>query len=135
MHKKKTTVKKGEKSPIFNESMIFNVQAHALQVNFFIVVINWTINQENRPLCYFQNIQLRLTVAEVNSEQGSNSKAHSIGHVIVGAASTGRALAHWRQMLAALRRPIAMWHPLRKVVITYTNSNTTRSGGLRETRN
>lgn len=36
MHKKKTSVKKGEKSPIFNEAIIFNVPAHALQVLIFI---------------------------------------------------------------------------------------------------
>lgn len=37
LHKKKTSVKKGEKSPIFNEAIIFNVSAHALQVlvNFY----------------------------------------------------------------------------------------------------
>ncbi|KAG7206386.1 hypothetical protein KM043_003750 [Ampulex compressa] len=91
LHKKKTSVKKGEKSPIFNEAIIFNVPTHSLQ-----------------------NIQLRLTVAEVNGEQGTNSKPFSVGHIIVGSTSTGRALAHWRQMLAALRRPVAMWHPLRK---------------------
>ncbi|KAK2579746.1 hypothetical protein KPH14_011087 [Odynerus spinipes] len=91
MHKKKTSVKKGEKSPIFNEAIIFSVPAHALQT-----------------------IQLRLTIAEVNGEQGTNPKAYSVGHVIVGSTSTGRALAHWRQMLTALRRPVAMWHPLRK---------------------
>ncbi|XP_024885446.1 uncharacterized protein LOC112463326 isoform X1 [Temnothorax curvispinosus] len=91
MHKKKTSVKKGEKSPIFNEAIIFSVPAHALQT-----------------------IQLRLTVAELNGDQGTNSKAYSVGHIIVGSTSTGKALAHWRQMLTALRRPVAMWHPLRK---------------------
>jgi len=32
MHKKKTSVKKSEKSPIFNEAIIFSVPAHTLQV-------------------------------------------------------------------------------------------------------
>lgn len=32
MHKKRTSVKKGDKSPIFNEAIIFSVPAHALQV-------------------------------------------------------------------------------------------------------
>ncbi|RLU24754.1 hypothetical protein DMN91_002844 [Ooceraea biroi] len=91
MHKKKTSVKKGEKSPIFNEAIIFNVPAHTLQT-----------------------IQLRLTVSELNGDQGTSPKAYSVGHIIVGSTSTGKALAHWRQMLAALRRPVAMWHPLRK---------------------
>ncbi|KAL6422250.1 hypothetical protein ACFW04_010924 [Cataglyphis niger] len=92
IHKKKTSVKKGEKSPIFNEAIIFSMPAHALQT-----------------------IQLRLTVAELNGDQSSTSpKAYSVGHIIIGSTSTGKALAHWRQMLAALRRPVAMWHPLRK---------------------
>ncbi|XP_018362251.1 PREDICTED: uncharacterized protein LOC108760672 [Trachymyrmex cornetzi] len=91
MHKKRTSIKKGEKSPIFNEAIIFNVPAHTLQT-----------------------IQLRLTVAEMNGDQGTNPKTYSVGHIIIGSTSTGKALAHWRQMLIALRRPIAMWHPLRK---------------------
>ena len=32
IHKKKTSVKKGEESPIFNEAIIFNVPTHTLQV-------------------------------------------------------------------------------------------------------
>ncbi|XP_015116872.1 uncharacterized protein LOC107041029 [Diachasma alloeum] len=91
VHKKKTSCKRGEKSPTFNEAMIFNVPAHALQT-----------------------IQLRLTVAESTNDQLANSKAESIGHVIIGATATGKSLAHWRQMLASLRHPVVMWHPLRK---------------------
>lgn len=34
VHKKKTSTKKGERSPIFNEAMIFSVPAHTLQVCF-----------------------------------------------------------------------------------------------------
>lgn len=45
VHKKKTSCKRGEKSPTFNEAMIFNVPAHALQVkstiDFIIVYINY----------------------------------------------------------------------------------------------
>lgn len=33
IHKKKTSVKKGEESPIFNEAIIFNVPSHILQVS------------------------------------------------------------------------------------------------------
>ncbi|PSN36730.1 hypothetical protein C0J52_18421 [Blattella germanica] len=86
-HKKKTSIKKGERSPIFNEAMIFSVPAHTLQT-----------------------IQLRVTVAENTGEQ----HAYSIGHVIVGTQASGKALSHWNQMLSSLRKPIAMWHPLRK---------------------
>ncbi|CAB3370617.1 Hypothetical predicted protein [Cloeon dipterum] len=87
VHKKKTSTKKSEKSPIFNEAMIFSVPAHSLQT-----------------------IQLRLTVAENSGEP----RAFPIGHVIVGSQASGKALSHWNQMLTSLRKPIAMWHPLRK---------------------
>ncbi|GLV35761.1 Synaptotagmin 12 [Carabus blaptoides fortunei] len=90
VHKKKTSTKKGERSPIFNEAMIFGVPAHTLQ-----------------------SIQLRVTVAEsTNTETGT--RGLPIGHVIVSAQASGRALSHWNQMLSALRKPVAMWHPLRK---------------------
>jgi hypothetical protein len=35
IHKKRTSTKKGERSPIFNEAMIFSVPAHTLQVSAF----------------------------------------------------------------------------------------------------
>lgn len=89
INKKKTTSKKGEKCPIFNEAMMFSVPAHTLNT-----------------------IQMRLTVAEVPIEE--NLKAVPIGHVIVGGQASGRSLSHWNQMLATLRKPVAMWHSLRK---------------------
>jgi hypothetical protein len=58
----------------------------------------------------FQTIQLRVTVAENTGQP----RAYSIGHVIVGSQAAGKALSHWNQMLSSLRKPIAMWHPLRK---------------------
>ncbi|KDR22753.1 synaptotagmin-12-like [Zootermopsis nevadensis] len=87
VHKKRTSVKKRERSPIFNEAMIFSVPVHTLQT-----------------------IQLRVTVAESTGE----SRTCPIGHVIVGTQASGKALSHWNQMLSSLRKPIAMWHPLRK---------------------
>ncbi|XP_071516703.1 uncharacterized protein [Panulirus ornatus] len=86
--KKKTSVKKDTRSPVFNEAMIFSVPAPALH-----------------------NIQLRVTVAEHSSDGG---QARSVGHVIVGTQATGKALSHWNQMMSALRKPIGMWHPIRR---------------------
>lgn len=57
-----------------------------------------------------QTIHLRVTVSEASVEGGH---ALNVGHVIVGSQSTGKSLTHWTQMLASLRKPIAMWHPLR----------------------
>ncbi|BFZ25233.1 hypothetical protein BsWGS_28272 [Bradybaena similaris] len=85
--KKKTTVKRGEKNPIFNEAMIFSVPASALP-----------------------SVQLRITVAEYQSE----NKTPSLGHVIIGANTSGTESTHWNQMMTSLRKPVAMWHFLRK---------------------
>lgn len=85
--KKKTTIKRGERNPIFNEAMIFSVPSTALPT-----------------------VQLRITVAE----HIMDGKTPSLGHVIVGANTSGTELSHWNQMISAPRKPIAMWHYLRK---------------------
>ncbi|XP_076641259.1 uncharacterized protein LOC143352547 [Halictus rubicundus] len=91
IHKKRTSIKKGDNSPIFNEAIIFHVPIHILA-----------------------NIQLRLTVAQVNGDQSISSKPYSVGHIIIGPTSTGRALEHWSLMLTDIRHPVAKWHYLRK---------------------
>lgn len=108
INKKKTSTKKAERSPIFNESMMFSVPAHTLSV--FKESIR--IKNYNKDFLFFQTIQLRLTVAEVPTTE--NTKAYPVGHIIVGAQASGRSLNHWNQMLTALRKPVAMWHTLRK---------------------
>lgn len=55
-------------------------------------------------------MQLRITVAEHLPE----NKTPSLGHVIVGANTSGTELSHWNQMMSSLRKPVAMWHYLRK---------------------
>ncbi|XP_053398319.1 synaptotagmin-12-like [Mercenaria mercenaria] len=87
VNKKKTTVKRGERNPIFNEAMIFSVPASALPT-----------------------VQLRITVAELLPD----NRTPSLGHVIVGANTSGTELSHWNQMMTSLRKPVAMWHYLRK---------------------
>jgi hypothetical protein len=57
-----------------------------------------------------QTIQLRITVAELLPE----NKTASLGHVIVGANTSGTEASHWNQMMTQLRKPTAMWHYLRK---------------------
>ena len=59
---------------------------------------------------FFQNIQLRITVAEQHVEGDFSS----IGHVIVGSQLSGTEVTHWNQMMTSLRKPIAMWHRLKK---------------------
>uniref|UniRef100_A0A8B9G0U1 Synaptotagmin 12 n=1 Tax=Amazona collaria TaxID=241587 RepID=A0A8B9G0U1_9PSIT len=82
--KKKTAVKRDDTNPVFNEAMIFSVPAIELS--------------------------LRVTVAEC----GEDGRADNTGHVLIGPTASGMGTTHWNQMLATLRRPVSMWHPLRR---------------------
>ncbi|XP_067849570.1 synaptotagmin-12 [Heptranchias perlo] len=85
--KKKTGMKRDDPNPVFNEAMIFSV-----------------------PAIVLQELSLRVTVAEC-CEDG---RTENIGHVIIGPESSGMGVTHWNQMLATLRKPVSMWHQLRK---------------------
>ncbi|XP_064423105.1 synaptotagmin-12 [Latimeria chalumnae] len=85
--KKKTGVKRDDTNPIFNEAMIFSV-----------------------PAIVLQDLSLRITVAEC-CEDG---RTENIGHVIIGPEASGMGITHWNQMLATLRKPVSMWHPLHR---------------------
>lgn len=92
-------MKRADSSPIYNEAMIFSVPPYMLNA-----------------------IQIRLTV--VCSHDASTSTENSntiggvkpIGHVIVGALSSDKGSRHWHQMLSTLRKPVAMWHPIRRTL-------------------
>ncbi|NWS72488.1 SYT12 protein, partial [Crotophaga sulcirostris] len=85
--KKKTAVKRDDNNPVFNEAMIFSV-----------------------PAIVLQDLSLRVTVAEC----GEDGHADNTGHVLIGPAASGMGTTHWNQMLAMLRKPVSMWHPLRR---------------------
>ncbi|XP_040464072.1 synaptotagmin-12 isoform X2 [Falco naumanni] len=85
--KKKTAVKRDDTNPVFNEAMIFSV-----------------------PAIVLQELSLRVTVAEC----GEDGRADNTGHVLIGPAASGMGITHWNQMLATLRKPVSMWHPLRR---------------------
>ncbi|KAM6274420.1 synaptotagmin-12 [Porphyrio hochstetteri] len=85
--KKKTAVKRDDTNPVFNEAMIFSV-----------------------PAIVLQELSLRVTVAEC----GEDGRTDNTGHVLIGPAASGMGITHWNQMLATLRKPVSMWHPLRR---------------------
>ncbi|XP_067635750.1 uncharacterized protein Syt12 [Eurosta solidaginis] len=96
--KKRTSLKRRDPSPIFNESVIFSVPPSSLTT-----------------------VQLRFTVYGVmETEDGSGISGGNVtrivpmGHVIAGACATGKGLRHWHQMISSLRKPVAMWHVLRR---------------------
>ena len=57
-----------------------------------------------------QDLSLRVTVAESSSD----GRGDNVGHVIIGPSASGMGTTHWNQMLATLRRPVSMWHPVRR---------------------
>jgi len=73
-------------------------------------VIGLCILREYDLFNLFQTVQLRITVAELLPD----NRTPSLGHVIVGANTSGSELSHWNQMMTSLRKPVAMWHYLRK---------------------
>ncbi|EAT37121.1 AAEL010851-PA [Aedes aegypti] len=123
--KKKTSVKRGERSPIYNEAIIFSVPPYMLnsvQIRLSVVQMTNrdsgstnTINNNN----YNSNNLINLYDNSTNSSSGSSLnrkpsiKLVSIGHVIVGSGTTGKGLRHWHQMLTTLRKPVTMWHALK----------------------
>ncbi|CAG9802602.1 unnamed protein product [Chironomus riparius] len=107
--KKRTSTKRGERNPLFNEAMIFSVPPYLLN-----------------------SVQVRLTVmnslATTQLETpDANRKSYPIGHVIVGSRTDGKGLLHWHQMLTTLRKQVAFFHPLRRNVC---KKNGHRSYGL-----
>jgi hypothetical protein len=102
------TVAENTGEPRTNCSVVFDFQTIQLRMT---VAENTGEPRTNCSVVFhFQTIQLRMTVAENTREP----RAYSIGHVIVGSQASGKALSHWNQMLSSLRKPIAMWHALRK---------------------
>lgn len=92
--KKRTSTKRGEQNPIFNEALSYSV-----------------------PPFLLNSIQVRLTVMNVITPAegiGGGRKSLPIGHVIVGSRTDGKGLLHWHQMITSLRKPVAMFHPLRR---------------------
>lgn len=65
------------------------------------------------------SIQIRLTVVRT-AESNLNEISHTvpIGHVIVGSDTIGKGQYHWNQMLVSLRKPVAMWHAIRRAQST-----------------
>ncbi|KFQ28862.1 Synaptotagmin-12, partial [Mesitornis unicolor] len=101
--KKKTAVKRDDTNPVFNEAMIFSVPAIVLQVCLATAPC-WTLTVTS---C---SSPMRVTVAEC----GEDGHADNTGHVLIGPATSGMGITHWNQMLATLRKPVSMWHPLRR---------------------
>ncbi|XP_053699173.1 uncharacterized protein LOC128746153 [Sabethes cyaneus] len=131
--KKKTSVKRGERSPIYNEAIIFSVPPYMLNtIQIRCSVVHMT-NRDGGPNSISNNNPAHplavamatstndnTPIANGNTSSSSSSlnrrqsvKLVSVGHVIVGSGTTGKGLRHWHQMLTTLRKPVTMWHALK----------------------
>lgn len=85
--KKRTSLKRKDRCPVFNEFVIFSLPPQSLTT-----------------------AQIRFTVYGVIDD----TNITALGHVVAGSCVTGKGLRHWHQMLSSLRKPVAMWHVLRR---------------------
>lgn len=85
--KKKTSARKQETNPVYNECMMFDV-----------------------PPDLLHRILLVISVADSRTD---SARSDVIGRVVIGSGTTGESLRHWHQMLISPRRPVAAWHRLR----------------------
>lgn len=120
--KKKTCVKRGERSPIYNEAIIFSVPPYMLNtIQIRCSVVQMTNRTESNVINNNNNnggdlIQFGYSSYDSsgnNLSRKQSTKLVSIGHVIVGSGTTGKGLRHWHQMLTTLRKPVTMWHVLK----------------------
>ena len=85
--KKKTSTRKQETNPVYNECMMFDVPPDLLHRVLFVI-----------------------SVADAKPD---STRSDVIGRVVIGSATTGEPLRHWHQMLISPRRPVAAWHRLK----------------------
>ena len=85
--KKKTSTRKQEVNPVYNELMIFDVPPDLLHRVLFVI-----------------------SVADARRD---STRSDLIGRVVIGSATTSEPLRHWHQMLISPRKPVAAWHRLR----------------------
>lgn len=83
--RKKTSVRRGSISPVWNEALAFNVPAEVLP-----------------------KVTLEVTVLD----HDLIGHGEMLGRCFIG--GTGEDRGHWKDMLSNQRKSVAMWHVLRK---------------------
>ncbi|XP_075159198.1 synaptotagmin 12 [Haematobia irritans] len=106
--KKRTSLKRKDRCPVFNEFVIFSLPPQSLTT-----------------------AQIRITVYGTTNED-DDASVTPLGHVFVGStcsSSNGKGLRHWHQMLSSLRKPVAMWHVLKRRGSPCKTSYSSSGGG------
>ena len=91
--KRKTTVKKQELNPIYNQKLEFPLQEKDLNAVKLVVGI------KNSVPTYGGSIR--------------GKTRHALHEVVFGESCTGSFLEHWKAGIASSAKPIAKWHILK----------------------
>ena len=86
--RKKTSVRRGSVSPVWNEPLTFNIPAEILpKVSLEICVVDYDLIGQGETL----------------------------GRCVLGTIhNTGEGMEHWKEMITNQRKSVAMWHVLKK---------------------
>ncbi len=84
----KTTIRKYNHNPQFNEISVFQVHPHDLESVFF-----------------------RVTIYQVLGE-GEQEKELEIGRCLIGHNKENSENSHWTQMIRLVRRQVMLWHSI-----------------------
>ncbi|GBL84621.1 Synaptotagmin-1 [Araneus ventricosus] len=105
LKKKKTTSRQATTSPVFNETLTFDVPPSQLDHVVFLVVASHRDPQD-------QSISSPESPTSPPTNSGARKSRH-IGKVVIGSSVKGLPLNHWKAMKQSPRKLVTQWHILR----------------------
>ncbi|GFS72712.1 uncharacterized protein TNCV_1421001 [Trichonephila clavipes] len=105
LKKKKTSSRQGSTSPVFNETLTFDVPPAQLDHVMFLVVASHRDPQD-------QSLSSPDSPTSPPNSSGARKSRH-IGKVVIGSSVKGMALNHWKAMKQSPRKQVTQWHILR----------------------
>ncbi|GFQ92585.1 synaptotagmin-1 [Trichonephila clavata] len=105
LKKKKTSSRQGTTSPVFNETLTFDVPPAQLDHVMFLVVASHRDPQD-------QSLSSPDSPTSPPNSSGARKSRH-IGKVVIGSSVKGMALNHWKAMKQSPRKQVTQWHILR----------------------
>lgn len=105
LKKKKTTSRPGAASPVFNETLTFDVPPTQLDHVIFLVVVSHRDPSD-------ENVSSPDSPTSPPNNSGAKKSRH-IGKVVIGSSVKGTALNHWKAMKQSPRKQVTQWHTLR----------------------
>ncbi|GIY19528.1 synaptotagmin-1 [Caerostris darwini] len=105
LKKKKTAYRQATISPVFNETLTFDVPPSQLDHIVFLVVASHRDIQD-------QSLSSPDSPTSPPNSSGARKSRH-IGKVVIGSSVKGLALNHWKAMKQSPRKQVTQWHVLR----------------------